>query len=508
MKKISNKILMSILILIFIIILRNKVNAVTFQNVVIKDNVYIVPYGKEIKMAKTEGETVFTNDTDKVVVTNTSLKIIGIGRFKIIVKTSENDEKVIDFFAWNAYLKNGSYFTYADANKNRQLNAVTAKVYLALSKPNKITFKVEDHIMTTGNYKGNLNGKYLTSYFDGEKSKTSNYEYSFKDNVSQEENDSKERVAEELNKIEEKLTKKISENEEKSIKEILEIIELETKENEEEIVLEKIKFENEKVLMKKGDTATLKVLSESNEELKEELTFTSSDENILTVDKYGKVTAKDLGEVEVTAKTQKGAEAKCIIKISELVKYNSKVNKKITVSGVKYISVKAPATSIASTVGKQGPDECYEYASKYANKIVKYDYKEYGIKYTSTKRIGMTTLEETLKIMALELEEGRPIVIRVRGKYNKSKTKEYWSRHYVTVIGIKERADMDNLKESDFIFLDPVSASIKKLGTKKRKLLLTEEDCYHYKDAKKYPGYQIYVYTNPAKYLTGTVYKY
>lgn len=70
--------------------------------------------------------------------------------------------------------------------------------------------------------------------------------------------------------------------------------------------------------------------------------------------------------------------------------------------------------------------------------------------YTS-QTAKMTSKQIFLKTICDNVDEGRPVVVRVKG------SKAF---HYVTAIGYREGCDMNNLTESDILILDPASKSI------------------------------------------------
>ena len=88
----------------------------------------------------------------------------------------------------------------------------------------------------------------------------------------------------------------------------------------ENITLNKISIE-----LEIGESEILKTIGSENEEI----TWSSSNEKVATVDNQGKVIAKGEGEAIITAKTKNGKEAKCTVKVkaSEILATNIKLNK-------------------------------------------------------------------------------------------------------------------------------------------------------------------------------------
>lgn len=65
------------------------------------------------------------------------------------------------------------------------------------------------------------------------------------------------------------------------------------------------------------------------------------------------------------------------------------------------------------------------------------------------------------------------------------------------MYGIKKKADLNNLSESDFLILDPYKA--KKKNMSQRLLLRGDHDAKNYKTAK-IKGYAIGIFTKTSKY--------
>lgn len=107
-----------------------------------------------------------------------------VGKFKVTVNIDGVNSKYT-FFAWNAHIQNGKYWTYNDVTRKNKAGVLYPNVFLAISKE-KTSFKVEDYLFDGGKYSGNLVGKYLTSYYDFNKkvSTKSDYEFSMEENFS------------------------------------------------------------------------------------------------------------------------------------------------------------------------------------------------------------------------------------------------------------------------------------------------------------------------------------
>ncbi len=169
-----------------------------------------------------------------------------------------------------------------------------------------------------------------------------------------------------------------------------------------------------------------------------------------------------------------------------------------------YLIINTPNeySNILHTVGKQKPDKCLHYAYYYANKIFSFSNKE----PERATAIGLTSnsKEEILKIAASEIYKGNPVVIQVTGK---NKGSDIYSRHFVTIAGIKETANFSNLQESDFLYLDPAAAEIKQLDTDmgegyvKRTLLSSQNATYSQEEDNEY---LISIFSDPNQYETNT----
>ena len=157
-----------------------------------------------------------------------------------------------------------------------------------------------------------------------------------------------------------------------------------------------------------------------------------------------------------------------------------------------------------SKVGPQKPNECLHYAMKYASAM----FSMSVAKSSGSKRCATPIKQNLLYVAAKELMDGKPSVVRVRGGRTGTKKDgtKLWSRHYVTIVGVYKNANMANLKETDFIILDPGGAYKTQLGKGNHILLRKEEDLYHYRNPKGMNGYQIYIYSAPSKYASYIAY--
>ena len=193
-----NKVLINSLFVIFavmIIALLIKSMAATFEDYTEKkDSTYIVPYGRKLAVKVESGETIISsNENICKVEANNRMKIVGVGKFTLTSKKGEKEE-VIDFFAWNVCLKKDGYTVFSDINKTNPAGTVYAKTYFAVSKTNeKKSLKIEEHLFTTGKYSNDeLDGKYITSYYNETSaiSEINNYEYALDNKFEEDDNDS------------------------------------------------------------------------------------------------------------------------------------------------------------------------------------------------------------------------------------------------------------------------------------------------------------------------------
>ena len=259
MKKAVIKALIMLTVIIAVLLQMKVVNAATFPDVTenYKDT-YIVQYGKEITIQKDENETIVSDNLDIAKIVNDKIRVVGTGHFTISV----NDEK-INFFAWNAYLKNTKYAVYEDKAEKRAERWLKAKTYLAVSKvENYKTLEIKDYLFTTGSYNGELKGKYIESYYNEKtkQSKTNNYEYSF----------------------------------------------------EEDFI--KISLDKDELTLTEGEKATVVATVEPEDLADKKVTFSSSNESIAKVNENGEITAVKAGEATITAEIR-GKKATCDVTV-------------------------------------------------------------------------------------------------------------------------------------------------------------------------------------------------
>ena len=162
---------------------------------------------------------------------------------------------------------------------------------------------------------------------------------------------------------------------------------------------------------------------------------------------------------------------------------------------------------ISNTYGKQPKNACLEWSRNYSRDIYKYSNRDIGDP-KAHKDLITSDYDETLKIMANELLNNRPCIIQVTGNLKNAKKQQY-TRHFVTVVGIKENYDINNLQESDFLILDPtLPGDFKPLATKYEKashtrtLLKCEKATYRAVNTNK--GYAVLIYGDPSEYLSET----
>ena len=89
------------------------------------------------------------------------------------------------------------------------------------------------------------------------------------------------------------------------------------------------------------------------------------------------------------------------------------------------------------------------------------------------------TNDTALQLMRAELEAGRPCVIKI----NKPGVKQ---NHYGLVCGIRKDADRDNLKNTDFLFIDSYDGKIGQLNGQKYRELTGWKNAVHIWKGKDY----------------------
>ena len=168
-------------------------------------------------------------------------------------------------------------------------------------------------------------------------------------------------------------------------------------------------------------------------------------------------------------------------------------------NGNKYVVVKTNNgyQNVLTKIGKQNPDGCLNYSLKYSDEIFN---DSNSNKIMSYQSIGSNNEQDTLKVMANEVLEGRPCVIRVNG----APKPDGYTRHFVAVTGLREGADLDNLHQEDFLIMDPNDATLKTLDTNRadvyaKNLLQTSEDVNWRNHGSQ--GYLCLIFNNPSTYL-------
>ena len=200
--------------------------------------------------------------------------------------------------------------------------------------------------------------------------------------------------------------------------------------------------------------------------------FTSSDENVCTVDQNGHVTAVAPGQAEVTAAIGPFA-AVCKITVRDTTQVQD-------VGGIQLLNFDH---SMIASIGNQTPSRCSWYCLRYARTI---------LDGTPSSGSGMWSngavwsaagyssydadLTTVLNKLYSELGAGRPVIVHLKNAPGIGNTSnyEYWESasgwnkvkyphrttsakygHWVVVVGVSTSADPNNLKESDFFALDP-----------------------------------------------------
>lgn len=184
---------------------------------------------------------------------------------------------------------------------------------------------------------------------------------------------------------------------------------------------------------------------------------------------------------------------------NNLAMSNSENTDTFEFNGNKYVVVKTNNgyQNVLNKIGKQNPDGCLNYSIKYSDQIFN---DSNSNKISNYQPIGSNNEQDTLKIMANEVLEGRPCIIRVNGAPKPGG----YTRHFVAVTGIREGADLDNLKQEDFLIMDPNDATLKTLDTNRqdvyaKNLMQTSEDVYWRNHGSE--GYLCLVFNNASTYI-------
>ena len=111
---------------------------------------------------------------------------------------------------------------------------------------------------------------------------------------------------------------------------------------------------------------------------------------------------------------------------------NKSKNKKYT-DGDYYV-ISNSLKDVLKNVGPQNPGECLAYACKYANYLLE-------DKSTSYRLIGCENKKTILKVVASEINEGRPVIARAETeRKRKINGKEMCGRHFVTIVRNKKES--------------------------------------------------------------------
>lgn len=79
------------------------------------------------------------------------------------------------------------------------------------------------------------------------------------------------------------------------------------------------------------------------------------------------------------------------------------------------------------------------------------------------KELHAEAQQQVFQLMYNENQQGKPTVLQVDVKYKNGDI----GRHYVLVVGVSENADGNNLKQEDFLILDPRDGDLQQLGDKR-----------------------------------------
>lgn len=111
-------------------------------------------------------------------------------------------------------------------------------------------------------------------------------------------------------------------------------------------------------------------------------------------------------------------------------KQNTQNNKQYTEGD--YYVISNSLNDVLKDVGPQNPGECLTYACKYANYLL-------GNKSTQYHLIGSENKNSLLKVVASEINEGRPVIARAETSTKKKiNGKAMCGRHFVTIVRNKK----------------------------------------------------------------------
>ena len=365
-----NKILSKLYVLFFLITLMLipiKTNAASFEGITeITDSAYIVPYGVEIGINYDKDETITSDDNNICKIDNSGkLQIVGSGKFFLTSKKGDEENK-INFFAWNAYLKDGEYNVYSDEARNTLAGKIESRIYFSVSKTNNPeSFKIEDHLYTTGKYTGeNLDGKYITNYYDEQNdiSKSRYYEYAL-DNKFEEDDDGTPlgqaplQDDEDPDVIKIKLGKTYTPSSNESLtwsvvnEDVLSLVDKSTgkvqsirvgstelvgktsdgtkkveykisvyRDQGQIIPVEKIVLDKTELSLSKDETEKINATIVPNYADNRKISWVTSNNSVATVTTKGRIKTNSCGTATITATTANGAKATCIVKVVEDIK--------------------------------------------------------------------------------------------------------------------------------------------------------------------------------------------
>ena len=349
--------LLCLLMLVMAVFITNESQAATFPNITEKYfETYIVPFGRKQGITLENGETIVSNNENICKIdSDGNMRILGTGKFTLTSKKGE-EEKQLDFFAWNVCLKKDGYTVFSDVNKTKSAGEVYGKAYFAVSKTSvEKSFKIEDYLFTTGRYtESNLNGKYISSHYNetSDSSDVNNFIYALDNKFEEDDSGSSETSDGQSDGTYDatiKLGSLYKPNAESNLTWIVEnedILQLEDAEtgkvrgirvgttiltgksgNTKKIELKikvyrdqgqvinvnRIILDQTEVKLKKKETVKLNATVDPSYADNRKISWVSSNPTVATVSIRGRVTPKSDGTVTITASTSNGASASCSI---------------------------------------------------------------------------------------------------------------------------------------------------------------------------------------------------
>ena len=150
---------------------------------------------------------------------------------------------------------------------------------------------------------------------------------------------------------------------------------------------------------------------------------------------------------------------------------------------------------IVNDIGKQGPSMCTSYSAAYMRSIQNDAYADPyegwgsgGFDWHGINDFYFSDLQSALRFCYDKIAAGWPVMAKVGFDYrtnyylnDPSGYAHYTDRtHYIVLYGFKQSADPNNLKETDFYGIDPVSCTTGPFGVLRPEAFMKSESSGHY----------------------------